>query len=295
MRRTLLLILSIALHAPALGAPQAGAPALPPADPELPAAAVLLAQSAAYLGSAEKLAAIESYRVEAEGTVVIPPELQMSVPHLKRSGSLLWRRDGCASAASSREDLALPARTISTRRFAAGVRNGVAWTRLPGDDAPNFVRLPGSNDPTQQDDPLRILYRGVARHQDALLDARTVRRTRRAGKDCHEVAAMLRLEAGDRPTRITLWLDVTQSRVVEIERGQRVRYDDWREVDGVRAPFKFSCGAFCGDKDGSPANLAEVKLLTFNSVSADEVTLPDGLRDLADVVGGAPPQPEPPR
>lgn len=297
MRLALLLLFSIALHAPAAASPQAAPAALPPADPALPAASALLEQSAAYLGTPEKLAAIESYRLEAEGTVAIPPEMQMSLPHLKRAGALLWRRDGRASWTGWREDLALPAKTVSTRRFACGARDGVAWTRVPGEGAPVYARLPGPADPTQPNDPLRVLYRGIARHQEALLDARTVRRTRRAGKDCHEIAALLKLEPGDRPTRITLWLDVTQSRVVEVERTRRVRYDDWREVDGVRAPFKFSCGGFCADQDGSPNTMAEATLLAFNAVSADDVTTPEGMRDIADAVnavdaaGGQAPRP----
>lgn len=260
-------------------------PALPEADPSLPAASTLLDDAVVALGGAEKLGAIESYRLEAEVIHRQPAMLGVSERDYKGAGELLWRRDGYARMRGACEQYDVESHSVWTRKIEFGLRPGTSWSRVPDREREIFGRMPFAIDGTYPYDPLRILYRGIARHGEALLDARTVKRENVGGTQCLKIMARLRYAPDDAAKNATIWLDVATKRPVKCAVGaNRVVYADWREVDGILAPFKFTPGALCGDQSNAIKTLAEVKVLTFNSVHAEEIAAPANLRDMAEVI-----------
>ena len=131
-------------------APQVPPPELPPADPELPEARTLLGQAALALGTAERIAAIESYRIEASLEVVTPAQAPRPELRTRYQGALLWRRDGHALWRATADGVSARTWTVYPRRFESGVRPDVMWSRFPESDPnaepdPNAgrnVRLP---------------------------------------------------------------------------------------------------------------------------------------------------------
>ena len=274
-------LLSLALAARSHAQP---APPLAPADPALPAAEALLDQCVAALGGADALAAIESYRIEAECSHRGPAMLGIPDRDYKATGEVLWHRSGHARMRGACDTADAQARVVWTRKVEFGVKPEFGWSRVPDRDREIFGRLPGGLDGTAAYDPLRILYRGIARHRDALLEPRTVAREQAGGKSCFKVMARLRYGPGDSPRIVTLWLDPDTLRPVRCVSGSiRTMYADWRDVGGIQAPFKITPGLFCGDHLGGHRELAEVKVLTFNSVAPDEIAAPANLRDMAEV------------
>ena len=289
-------LLSVVAVPEALAAPQAEQPTPPPsqpgsprplpeADPALPAAATLLDEAVAALGGAEKLSAIESYRVEAEAVQHAPAMLGVPERDYKATGEMLWRRDGYARLRGASEQYDSATHSVWTRKVEMGTRPGLSWSRVPDREREIFGRMPFATDGTHPFDPLRILYRGIARHAEAMPDARTVKREQVGGKPCLKIMARLRYSSDETPRIATVWLDASSKRPVKCAVGAlRVVYADWREVDGIYAPFKFTPGLFCGDQGNGINSLAEVKVLAFNSVTADEIAAPANLRDMAEVV-----------
>ena len=258
---------------------------LPNADPSLPAANTLLDDAVAALGGAEKLSAIESYRVEAEAIQHAPAMLGVPERDYKATGELLWRRDGYARLRGASEQYDASTRSVWTRRIEMGMHPGFSWSRVPDREREIFGRMPVATDGTAPFDPLRILYRGIARHAEALSDARTVKREQVGGTPCLKIMARLRYSPDETPRIASLWLDASSKRPVKCSVGAlRIVYADWREVDGIYAPFKFTPGLFCGDQGNGMRSLAEVKALSFNSVTAEEIAAPTNLRDMTEVV-----------
>lgn len=264
---------------------QPPSPPLPEADPSLPAASALLDEAIVALGGFEKLAAIESYRLEAEVVSRHPAMLGVPERDYRSAGELLWRRDGYARMRGSSEQYDAPSQSVWTRKIEIGTHPSMSWSRVPDREREIFGRMPFAIDGTYPYDPLRILYRGIARHGEALLDARTVKREQLGGTQCLKIMARLRYAPGEVPKNATIWLDAATKRPVKCAVGAiRIVYADWREIDGVFAPFKFTPGLFCGDQGNAIKKLAEVKALSFNSVSVEEIAAPANLRDMAEVV-----------
>ena len=289
-------LLSVVAVSDALAAPQAEQPTPPPAqpgsprplpdaDPSLPAAATLLDEAVAALGGAEKLASIESYRVEAEAVQHAPAMLGVPERDYKATGELLWRRDGYARLRGASEQYDPSTRSVWTRKIEMGMHPGLSWSRVPDREREIFGRMPFATDGTYPFDPLRILYRGIARHAEALPDARTVKREQVGGTPCLKIMARVRYAPDETPRVASIWLDASSKRPVRCVVGAlRTVYADWREVDGIYAPFKFTPGLLCGDQGNGINSLAEVKVLSFNSVTAEQVAAPTNLRDMAEVV-----------
>ena len=286
-------VAAIALTAPnSAAAPQATPPILPPADPNLPAADALIAEAVAGLGGTARLTLIRSYRVQAEAELEVPANALDPARTLRSSGEALWHRDGHARMRSTCDTIEGAGRTVWARKLEFGVKPGFNWNRLPDREREIYGRLPGSVDTTAHSDPLRILYDGLARHAETITDARTVKQARVFGKDCYQISARLRYRPGDPQRTVTLWLDVSQKRLVLCSDGRRIRYDDWRDIgsgpddplSGVLAPFKMSPGLLCGDTDNGFRGFATVTLLQFNTVNPEDITAPDGLRDMSEVI-----------
>lgn len=287
MTRTLatLLLSPILAFAPAAATFAQLAPQLEPVDPALPAAETLLDQCVAALGGADALAGIESYRIEAECSQHEPAMLGIPERDYKGTGELLWHRSGHARLRGASETVDGQPASVWLRKLEFGVNPEFSWSRVPDRDREIFGRLQGTLDGTAPFDPIRILYLGIARHRDALLEPRTVKREQIGGKSCFKIMAKLRYKAGDTPRVSTIWLDPDTSRPMRCALGAvRTTYADWREVAGIQAPFKLTGGMFCGDHLNRFRSLAEVKVLTFNSVTPEEITAPANLRDMADVV-----------
>ena len=261
------------------------APPLESVDPALPSAIDLLDQAVVALGGAERLASIESYRVEAEAVQRNPAMLGVPERDFTASGEMLWRRDGYARMRGACEQYDTATHEVWMRRIENGIRPGCSWSRVPDRTRELFGRLPTAMDGTAQFDPMRIVFVGIARHRETLLEARTVRREQVAGKECLKVMARLRYRPDDAPKTTAIWLDAATSRPVLCSVGAtRTRYADWREVDGVFAPYKITAGMLCGDPSGGMRNLAVVKVLTFNSVTPEDVSPPANLREMAELV-----------
>lgn len=283
-------ILCIAPIAAAL--PQTPPNALPPGDPSLPSADTLIAQAVEGLGGTAKLALIRSYRAEAEAQLEVPANALDPARTLHAKGEILWHRDGHARMRSTCDTIDMQSQTVWPRALESGVKPDFNWSRLPDREREIFGRLPGTIDTTAHADPLRILYDGLARHTETLSDARTVRQVRIHGKDCYQIAAHLRYRPTDAARNVTLWLDVSQKRLVQASDGARVRYDDWRDIGvgpddplgGVLAPFRITAGNFCGDHLNGFRELATITLIRFNSVVPDDIVAPSGLRDMSEIV-----------
>jgi hypothetical protein len=276
-------------------APQVPPPELPPADPELPEARTLLGQAALALGTAERSAAIESYRIEASLEVVTAAQAPRPELRTRYQGALMWRRDGHALWRATADGVSARTWTVYPRRFESGVRPDVMWSRFP-ESGPNAepdpnagrnVRLPraqAAGDVVAAVDPLRLLYAGLARHAECVLEPRTTKREQRRGRDCHRIDARLRYAPAEGVQRVTLWLDVSQSRLVEVAGGTTVLYDDWRDVDGVLVPYRFSASPFCGERSLRSDRMASVTGIAFNTVTAEEIVAPADLADLSELV-----------
>jgi len=255
-----------------------------PAPAVLLARATLLDECVAALGGAEALAAIESYRIEAECTRQGEAMLGVPARTYKGTGEILWHRSGHARLRGACEVVDGQPPEVWLRKVEFGVKPECSWSRVPDREREIFGRLPGGLDGTAPYDPLRVLYLGIARHGDTMLEARTVRREPVQGRDCHRISARYRLEPAAPPRAMTLWLDVDTKRPVRCTIGAfRSTYSDWRDVGGIQAPFRLTAGVFCGDSTGAFRELAEVKTLTFNSVAPEEVAAPAQLRDMAEV------------
>ena len=276
-------------------AAQAPPSELPPADPELPEARTLLGQAAAGLGSPERLAAIQSYRIEAALEVVTPAQGPRPEIRARYQGSLIWRADGHALWRATADSVSPRTSTVYQRRVESGVRPDVMWSRFPETDpdgepdprAGRNVRLPrvqAAGDIVAVVDPYRFLYHGIARHVDSVLEPRTTRREQRQGRDCFRIDARLRYPSATGVQRLTVWLDASLSRVIEVHAGSTVLYDDWRDVEGVLAPYRFTASAFCGERSLRQDRMATATNVVFNDVTAEEIVPPTDLVDLADLV-----------
>jgi hypothetical protein len=274
---------------------QAPPPELPPANPDLPEARTLLGQAAAGLGTPERLAAIQSYRIEAALEVVTPAQGTSPEIRARYQGVLVWRRDGHALWRATADSVSARTSTVYQRRFESGVRPDVMWSRFPETDpnaepdprAGRNVRIPrvqAAGDIVAAVDPFRFLYEGLVRHADSVLEPRTTRREQRQGRDCFRIDALLRYPPATGVQRLTVWLDVSQSRVVEVHAGSTVLYDDWRDVDGVLAPYRFTASAFCGERTLRHDRMAAATKVVFNDVTVEEVVPPTDLVDLADLL-----------
>ena len=274
---------------------QAPPPELPPANPDLPEARTLLVQAAAGLGTPERLAAIQSYRIEAALEVVTPAQGTSPEIRARYQGVLVWRRDGHALWRATADSVSARTSTVYQRRFESGVRPDVMWSRFPETDpnaepdprAGRNVRIPrvqAAGDIVAAVDPFRFLYEGIVRHADSVLEPRTTRREQRQGRDCFRIDALLRDPPATGVQRLTVWLDVSQSRVVEVHAGSTVLYDDWRDVDGVLAPYRFTASAFCGERTLRHDRMAAATKVVFNDVTVEEVVPPTDLVDLADLL-----------
>jgi hypothetical protein len=274
---------------------QAPPPELPPANPDLPEARTLLGQAAAGLGTPERLAAIQSYRIEAALEVVTPAQGTSPEIRARYQGVLVWRRDGHALWRATADSVSARTSTVYQRRFESGVRPDVMWSRFPETDpnaepdprAGRNVRIPrvqAAGDIVAAVDPFRFLYEGLVRHADSVLEPRTTRREQRQGRDCFRIDALLRDPPATGVQRLTVWLDVSQSRVVEVHAGSTVLYDDWRDVDGVLAPYRFTASAFCGERALRHDRMAAATKVVFNDVTVAEVVPPTDLVDLADLL-----------
>jgi len=79
-------------------------------------------------------------------------------------------------------------------------------------------------------------------------------------------------------------LHAAARRVVEVHAGSTVLYDDWRDVDGVLAPYRFTASAFCGERALRHDRMAAATKVVFNDVTVEEVVPPTDLVDLADLL-----------
>lgn len=261
------------------GAPPTTTPARP--DPGSPEALALLDAAARSIGAPDRLARLSSYRVVVRASKRHralesgqPIELPLEATVVwRRDAGHVWRVEETVVGEDGDDEIVVD----SCGRTAA-----FSWARLPESSPPRYVRMPATSGVPGPRDPLHLLLVDLPQRRDRLSGAALRADEEIDGVGCDVVSA--NLSAGlQRPSVVTLWIprDGGPPRAIRLGDGtEKVRLDDWREIDGIRIPHAIRSEPLLAGARTS----GEVVACELDPAEPPVIDAPDELADPADVV-----------
>lgn len=250
------------------------APAPLPAS--VPTARALLDAVSRYIGTAERLERIRSYRIESHGTQRFRALLSQEWIELPIVATVFWR-DNLSARWTLTETIVDADGNDAIARREVGRVGDVSWTRDERDKCAEYLRISNLSDTVERNDPFRVLLREIPCHSQSFTEANIVGETTIDGRPCLRVDVCAPCGYDDRRTR-SLWIDSASGELLALRTSAsdaRTDFTDWRIEDGVRLPRGISTEALFGGARIS----ADVAKVTFNDVADDEIVAPTNLHD----------------
>ena len=163
------------------------APAPLPAS--VPTARALLDAVSRYIGTAERLERIRSYRIESHGTQRFRALLSQEWIELPIVATVFWR-DNLSARWTLTETIVDADGNDAIARREVGRVGDVSWTRDERDKCAEYLRISNLSDTVERNDPFRVLLREIPCHSQSFTEANIVGETTIDGRPCLASALM---------------------------------------------------------------------------------------------------------